>query len=145
MRYVIFRKFLAVLFGLVLTATGLWASGAEEEPAAAMEKEMVTDPTTGEMVTAPQYGGTLTAVTPSDPAGSDAFFGHPTMKAIEQVCEMLAGIDWAVDRADHGLNSIYLPDFALKEGWPNAGRCPRTVSPLPSTFARAFTGMTRRR
>ena len=40
MRYVIFRKFLAVLFGLVLTATGLWASGAEEEPAAAMEKEM---------------------------------------------------------------------------------------------------------
>ena len=113
MRYVIFRKFLAVLFGLVLTATGLWASGAEEEPAAAMEKEMVTDPTTGEMVTAPQYGGTLTAVTPSDPAGSDAFFGHPTMKAIEQVCETLAGIDWAVDRKDHGLSSIHLPDFAL--------------------------------
>ena len=28
-------------------ATGLWASGAEEEPAAAMEKEM-TDPTTGD-------------------------------------------------------------------------------------------------
>ena len=114
MRYVIFRKFLAVLFGLVLAATGLWASGAEEEPAAAMEKEMVTDPTTGEMVSAPQYGGTLTAVTPSDPAGSDAFFGHPTMKAIEQVCETLAGIDWAVDRAEHGLNSIYLPGFALK-------------------------------
>ena len=25
-----------------------------------MEKEMVTDPTTGKMVTAPEYGGTLT-------------------------------------------------------------------------------------
>ena len=43
MHYTIFRKFLAVLFGLVLTVTGLWASPAEEEqPAAAMEKEMVT-------------------------------------------------------------------------------------------------------
>ena len=83
------RTCLAVLAGLVLAAAGAWAAAAQEEPAAAMEKEMVTDPTTGEMVTAPQYGGTLTAATPSDPAGSDAYFGHPTMKAIEQVCEML--------------------------------------------------------
>ncbi len=113
MQYVIFRKFLAVLVGLVLAATGLWAAAAQEEPAAAMEKEMVTDPTTGEMVTAPQYGGTLIAAMPSDPAGSDAYFGHPTMKAIEQVCEMLAGIDWGVDRDEHGLNRIYLPDIAL--------------------------------
>ena len=60
MHYAIFRTFLAVLFGLVLTATGLWATGADEEPAAAMEKEMVMDPTTGKMVTAPVYGGTLT-------------------------------------------------------------------------------------
>ena len=45
MRYAILRKFLAVLFGLVLTATGLWASPAgEEEPAAAMEKGMVDRP-----------------------------------------------------------------------------------------------------
>ena len=89
MRYVIFRKFLAVLFGLVLTATGLWASGAEEEPAAAMEKEMVTDPTTGEMVTAPEYGGTIDSYSqPSDPAENsiDAAYccGHPAMISIEQ-------------------------------------------------------------
>ena len=50
----------AVALVLVLTATGLWAAGADEEPAAAAEKEMVLDPTTGEMVEAPQYGGTLT-------------------------------------------------------------------------------------
>ena len=51
----VFRKILAVLFGLVLAATGLWASPAgEEEPAAATEKEMVMDPATGnKMVTAP--------------------------------------------------------------------------------------------
>ena len=55
MHYAIFRKILAVLFGLVLTGTGLWASAAEEEePAAAMEKERVMDPTTGKMVTAPE-------------------------------------------------------------------------------------------
>ena len=45
MQHAVFRKILAVLFGLVLAATGLWASPAgEEEPAAATEKEMVMDP-----------------------------------------------------------------------------------------------------
>ena len=61
MNYVTLRTCLAVLCGLVLTATGLWASPAgEQEPAAAMEKEMVRDPATGKMVSAPEYGGTLT-------------------------------------------------------------------------------------
>ena len=58
MQYAILRRILAVLIGLGLAATGLWASPAsEEEPAAAMEKEMVMDPATGTMVTAPEYGG----------------------------------------------------------------------------------------
>ena len=56
----VMRTCLAVLCGLALTATGLWAAAAEEEPAAAMEKEMVLDPTTGKMVSAPEYGGTFT-------------------------------------------------------------------------------------
>ena len=56
----IVTKTFAVALVLVLTATGLWAAASEEAPAAAAEKEMVTDPTTGKMVTAPQYGGTLT-------------------------------------------------------------------------------------
>ena len=36
--YMKFRKCLAVLIGLALTATGLWAAGAEEESAVAAEK-----------------------------------------------------------------------------------------------------------
>ncbi len=61
MVYMKFRKCLAVLIGLALTATGLWAGAAsEEEPAAAPEKEMVRDPATGKIVTAPEYGGTIT-------------------------------------------------------------------------------------
>ncbi|MDE0220841.1 MAG: hypothetical protein OXJ90_16365, partial [Spirochaetaceae bacterium] len=52
----------AVALVLILTATGLWAAGEEEAPAAAAEKEMVLDPTTGEMVEAPRYGGTITVL-----------------------------------------------------------------------------------
>ena len=47
----------AVALVLVLTATGIWATGAEEAPTAAAAKQYVTDPTTGKVVTAPEYGG----------------------------------------------------------------------------------------
>ena len=65
----------AVALVLVLTATGLWATGADEEPAAAMEKEMVTDPATGKAVTAPEYGGTLTKASVSFGEHADPFYG----------------------------------------------------------------------
>ena len=64
----IMTKTLAVALVLVLTAAGLWAAAADEEPAAAAKKEMVLDPTTGEMVEAPRYGGTLTYPRLSDTA-----------------------------------------------------------------------------
>ena len=54
------RLCVAALIGFVLAATAAWASPAGEEAAAASDKPMVTDPTTGKMVTAPEYGGTLT-------------------------------------------------------------------------------------
>ena len=61
MRYVLFKKCLAVLSVLVLTATGLWAAGEEEGSTATVaDKKYVTDPTTGKVVVAPEYGGTLT-------------------------------------------------------------------------------------
>ena len=67
MTQVTFRTCLAVLAGLVLTATGLWASAAgEQEPAAAMEKEMVMDPQLVRRLRSvhrrdsPEYGGTFT-------------------------------------------------------------------------------------
>ena len=51
-------KAFALVLVVSLTATGLWAAGdADTEPAVAAEKEMVLDPSTGEMVEAPQYGG----------------------------------------------------------------------------------------
>ena len=63
---------------LSLAATGLWAAAAEEEPAAAMEKEMVLDPSTGEMVEAPRTAG------PSPMAG-------PTMASIRMPGSSAAG------------------------------------------------------
>ena len=123
MHYAIFRKFLAVLFGLVLTATGLWASPAgEEEPAAAMEKEMVMDPTTGKAVTAPVYGGTITYpyvfdAETTDPLKSWVNAGYH----IASVNERLAWGDWGMDREVYDFRDSYAPDFAitgsLAESW----------------------------
>ena len=101
MQHAVFRKILAVLFGLVLAATGLWASPAgEEEPAAATEKEMVMDPATGKMVTAPEYGGTLTYAwggRVSDNVDPLAV-GFEAGWLIDGVNEKLALGDWALDR-----------------------------------------------
>ena len=81
MRYVQFKKCLAVLSVLVLTATGLWAAGEEEgSTAAAAEKKYVTDPTTGEVVVRagvwrdnnrPRRAPVLTQANPHDP-----YFGY---------------------------------------------------------------------
>ena len=65
---------LPLAFALVATVT--FASGEGEE-AAATEKEMVLDPSTGKMVTAPEYGGTLTFGTAWEPPNSDPWQGAP--------------------------------------------------------------------
>ena len=40
-------RILAVALIMVLTSTGVWAAAAEEQPAAATEKETVFDPASG--------------------------------------------------------------------------------------------------
>ena len=44
MQIVQFTRTFAVALVLVLTATGLWAAGAEEEPATAAEKKVTIQP-----------------------------------------------------------------------------------------------------
>ena len=111
MHYVMFRTCLAVLCGLVLTATGLWASpAAEEEPAAAMEKEMVRDPATGEMVSAPEYGGTLTYATGGvAPVNADTHFLHVQAMVTGATTEKLGIMDWAIDRDEFSFRNTYIP------------------------------------
>ena len=134
MQHAVFRKILAVLFGLVLAATGLWASPAgEEEPAAAMEKEMVTDPTTGNQVVAPSYGGTLTLpYNQKDLAPIDPFYdGGRAQWWISGVNDKLGIGNWAIDRDKFGFNSGFFPSDLLTgnlaESW-------ETTDPLTIVF-----------
>ena len=62
---------LPLAFALVATVT--FASGESDQPAAATEKEMVLDPSTGEMVTAPEYGGTIRPIVALKPEGIDPY------------------------------------------------------------------------
>ena len=113
---------LAVLFGVVLTASGLWASaGAEEEPAAAAEKEMVMDPSTGEMVTAPEYGGTLTFANKLATVYIDSFYGGFAGSTQSGFTEKLGIATWEIDRDVFNLQSGYVPlsviRGSLAESW----------------------------
>ena len=89
---------LVLTLACALVATVGFAAGEEEAPAAAMEQEMVLDPTTGEMVTAPEYGGTLTYATRSfSNPGTDPFFGAVIPRLVN-VLEKLGGGNWGIDR-----------------------------------------------
>ena len=106
----------AIALVLVLTATGLWAAGgAEAEPAAAAEKEMVLDPSTGEMVEAPRYGGTLTyATNMPETGGSDVGVNARSgLLLVQGVLEKPAISDWAIDRNLTARNSGNTPLWTL--------------------------------
>ena len=132
MQHAVFRKILAVLFGVILAAPGLWASPAgEAEPAAAMEKEMVTDPTTGKMVTAPEYGGTLTYPYVIEYESDPFVVGGAAAYLIGGVNENLARPNWGLAREELAFNGPYVPLFAftgeLAESW-------ETPDPLTYVF-----------
>ena len=100
MNIVQITRIFAVASVLVLAATGVWAAGADEEPAAAAaaEKEMVLDPRTGEMVEAPRYGGTLTYATimPETGAADEALNGRSGLLLVQGVLEKPSIANWAL-------------------------------------------------
>ena len=118
---IFFTRTFAVALVLILTATGLWAAGAEEEPAAAADKKYVTDPSTGKPVTAPEYGGSLTFATMLEPPSADTGVYGSAGLAIAGVAERLLIPNWAVDRDEYAFSSQYIPaEFAagqLAESW----------------------------
>ncbi|MDE0024785.1 MAG: ABC transporter substrate-binding protein [Spirochaetaceae bacterium] len=114
---IFFTRTFAVALVLVLTATGLWAAGAEEEaPAAAADKQYVTDPTTGKVVVAPQYGGTLTAGNTSTIGSggpNDPYFGNPWGPGGTAVNERLGIGNWGIDRDVFEFKLAFVPLSAL--------------------------------
>ena len=100
----------------------LGGRGESEEPAAAVEKEMVLDPSTGEMVEAPQYGGSVTYARPNLGEHTDVWYisGWAT-HWISEVVEKLVIVDWALDRKINNLRTYDVPwsifRGALAESW----------------------------
>ena len=121
----------AVAMVLVVTATGLWAAGVEEESAAAVEREMVTDPATGMTWTAPEYGGTLTWGVTAYPENTDIWWVSGwAPHLISGVNERLAFANWAISREIwDGTFYVTVPveanTGALAESWSQ---------PDPTTF-----------
>ena len=108
-------KLLSVLLAFILGAT-LWVG-----PTAAAEKKYVTDPSTGKVVTAPEYGGTLTFATKLEPPHGDPNLTLSAGHVISGVVERLVIPNWAVDRDEYALSSSYIPVEAaageLAESW----------------------------
>ena len=95
--------FSAILMSLTL-GVAVFLAG----PVAA-QKKYVTDPTTGKVVSAPEYGGTITYVKSIFPANIDPYFVFEAGSFISGVNEKLCLTDWAIDRDVFAYRTTYTP------------------------------------
>ena len=108
---------LTFLLTFILVVTALWVGSA-----VAAEKKMVMDPSTGEMVEAPRYGGTFTQVQKCEaPRNADIWFSS-VAHTISGVIEKLGIGNWAIPRDEYNFNpGFWIPEFArtghLAESW----------------------------
>ena len=115
----------ALILGLIVLWTGLAAVAAE--------KKYVTDPSTGKVVSAPEYGGTITAWAGAGwtKAPSDPYFGSWPHVILSGVNEKLGIPNWAIDRDVWDLTAAYYPlsvmTGRLAESW-------ETPDPLTYVF-----------
>ena len=109
------RMTFAVALVLALTANGLWATGAEEASAVAAEKKYVTDPTTGKVVVAPQYGGSIAdAWVTDDGLHTDTWFGSGNRGPTNLVLEVMGMGDWGLDRNVYDFVASEVPQSAVR-------------------------------
>ncbi len=110
------RTIQALLLAFILGAFAFWMG-----PAVAAEKKMVKDPSTGKMVTAPEYGGTLTYALTVEPETPDTADRGSAPLAASGVVEKLGIGDWAVDRDVFNFRTTYIPAEILRgqlaESW----------------------------
>ena len=99
---------------LILMVAAFWVS-----PAAA--QKYVTDPSTGKVVTAPEYGGTITFARKDEPAGPDTVVSGPWASAyVGGVLEKLVIEDWTTPRDESDFQFLNVPTNtigALAESW----------------------------
>ena len=79
---------------------------------------MVLDPTTGEMVTAPEYGGTMTFAVKLEPAHTDMLFSAGAARGVDGVAEKLGMVNWGIDRDVYDIRAafFYYPSVSLLTG-----------------------------
>ena len=108
----------AILLSLTMMVAALGVSTA-----VAAEKKMVKDPTTGKMVTAPEYGGTFTGVYGYTgwPGRTDSWFGGGAGYLVSGVIEKLGIGNWGIDRDEFNFHPLFMPVSAitglLAESW----------------------------
>ena len=116
------RFFWFITLALALVATAGFAAGDSDsdDPASAAEKEMVRDPTTGKMVVAPQYGGTLTRARNAPCDGTDIWITRCGNITAGGVVEKLGIADWATPRDEYDFHRLQAPAHtigSLAESW----------------------------
>ncbi len=111
-------KLQSLLLTLTLMVTALWVF-----PTAVVAQKMVKDPSTGKMVSAPKYGGTIRPVVNFKVEGIDPYFRYTAGIWISLVSEKLGAADWAFDRSVFGYDEQYMPEEVitglLAESWEN--------------------------
>ena len=125
---------ISITLAFALVATAAFASPASEGEAAAAtaEREMVRDPSTGEMINAPQYGGEIVfADWFREPPHTDTWWGSQSVSAIALVLEKLGIQDWSIDRDEWDFNSSYTPLEIVK---PQLAESYETPDPLTIIF-----------
>ena len=114
-------KLIGLTLALALVATVTFASPAGEDAGAATEREMVMDPSTGEMISAPEYGGTFTYALKEEPGGIDAVLAGGWGSIIYNlVLENLTIQDWSTPRDEHDFAVALPPTHTiglLAESW----------------------------
>jgi ABC-type transport system substrate-binding protein len=100
-----------ILTCLVVGVVALSPWGAATEASA---KEMVKNPSTGQMVEKPRYGGTLNAVMYDDPTVFDVYRHDPVgLQVIQFYLEKPLTVDWAIDRKITKFASSFYPESTL--------------------------------
>jgi peptide/nickel transport system substrate-binding protein len=99
-------KLSATLLALILGASVFMAGPA-------WAAKYVTDPTTGKVVTAPEYGGTLTYVFTGTLRGADSWFGWGAGMLVSGVIEKLGIGNWGIDRDVVNFHPLFIPELAL--------------------------------
>ena len=104
---------LFVMLTLTLMVAVFWVSSAAAQ-------KYVTDPSTGKVVTAPEYGGTITFIKKEESEHMDAAIQGWATGDVGGVVEPLAVGDWAIKRGEWNFEFLNPPAAtkgALAESW----------------------------